>query len=137
MHAGDSRPKPAKDLAFVPRDMPLGNFLRSEIPELGAKAEGAKVSAVAPPSTDGGGASPMTSLAPVPSSSAPSTSGAQPATKSGCGCEAGPRGTGSFGAALALLYCVAFALRRRRTAKIEQTHGNLTSSPQNDAPADS
>jgi hypothetical protein len=137
MHAGDSGPKPAKDLAFVPRDVPLGTFLRSEIPELGAKAEGAKVSAVLPPSVDAGATSPMMSSAPAPSSSAPSTSGAQPGTKSGCGCEVGPRQTGSSGAALALLYCAVGAVRRRRTAKIEQTHGNLTSSPQKVAPADS
>ena len=109
----DSSPKPAKGLAFVPRDVPLASFLRSEIPELNAKAEGAKVSAVLPPGLDASAPSPMASTTtPAPSSSA------APATaprREGCGCDTTPAPVG--GGLAALVGLAGLALRRRRAGR--------------------
>ena len=85
--------KPAKDLAFVPRDVPLPAYLRSEVPELGMKPAGTSVSGVGP-----------SGATPPPEAPAPK--------RSACGCDVGPAGTSGAFAALAGL--AALVVRRRR-----------------------
>ena len=79
---GDGRPKPAKDLAFVARDVPLASFVRSDIGELGIKADGTPVTAVIPPNSDAG----LTPTGTLIFDAGAGDGGAKPAapTKSGC-----------------------------------------------------
>ena len=97
-HVPDSSTKAAKDLAFVPRDVKLASYVRTDIPELGVASSGDAVSPVIPLGKDG-----------------------KPLAKaSGClGCTAVGRGDGSGDAALlaAAGLAVVVVRRRRRTAR--------------------
>src|SRR5262249_8639537 len=99
-------PKPAKDLAFAPRNEKLAAFVRSEIPELGVKGEGQKVSPVLPNSK-------AASTTPTSATSVPSGPG-EKSTKRGClGC-ATTAANADVEGALAMFGLVALVGRRRR-----------------------
>lgn len=111
--APDAKPKPAKDLAFVARDVPLASFVRSDISELGIKADGSPVTAVIPPHVDGG-ATPA-STAPIGDAGTGDAGTSAPVQKSGCGaCAVGTsRGETPATAGLAIAGVLALLTRRR------------------------
>jgi hypothetical protein len=124
------QPKAAKDLAFVPRDKPLPQFVRSNIAELGIKGEGAPVSGVGPNgTTDAGAPMPSATTATAPTT----TSSANPSDvpKSGCsGCSTTPsRWDGSALGFLVALTAL-WVRRRGQESKNRAIPENHTSFPQ-------
>jgi uncharacterized protein (TIGR03382 family) len=104
-----SRPRPALDLAFVPRGQTqLASILRQDVPEIGITA--ARAPSEAPPPAD---PSAVTQALNDPGQNPSADQPRQPVRKDRQGCAAG--GPAGAGAALGLLLALA-GLRRRRAA---------------------
>jgi hypothetical protein len=101
------------NVAFAARDVALPSFVRSEIPELGVRAEGAAPSPALPPSPP----TPVSTAwdAAVTTGPDAATADAEPPKKAGClGCALAETQARNGPLALAAALLGIFVLRRRR-----------------------
>ncbi len=114
---GGGPPKPALDLAFVARDAKLPSFVRSEIPELDVKGEGAPPSPAMPVANAAVPTSSPTSTGSIPAAPGADEGGQPAARKSGClGCAVTSAQREDLAPALAL-GMLALATARRGSAR--------------------